>query len=151
LNPGSLGHPILCARPCLHVFYVCANGSACEFCHIPHAAPPKQLDKQRRESLRSMPPAESQALMLSAIWPKVSRTVGTAAALDRLAAACAWRGMEPAEPREHRRLLTGLRRMTVRHLLAVFTDVMQRHSAEEPRVAAELLLEQLLRPLRSSA
>mmetsp|Transcript_752 Transcript_752/g.2073 ORF Transcript_752/g.2073 Transcript_752/m.2073 type:complete len:104 (-) Transcript_752:172-483(-) len=99
-----------------------------------------------------MPLAESQALMLLVMWPKVlavSSTAPTLAALQRLAATCglAGRGHEPHEPREHRRLVGGLKRMTLRHLLVVFTDTMQRHAAEEPRLAAEALLEQLLRPL----
>ena len=35
-SAGSLGHPVLCKRPCVHVAAgrFCAAGSACNFCHL---------------------------------------------------------------------------------------------------------------------
>mmetsp|Transcript_58480 Transcript_58480/g.169683 ORF Transcript_58480/g.169683 Transcript_58480/m.169683 type:complete len:175 (+) Transcript_58480:93-617(+) len=36
-NGGSIGHPVICSRPCLYyTLGECANGDACAFCHMPH-------------------------------------------------------------------------------------------------------------------
>lgn len=151
LNPGSMGHPFLCGRPCLYALMGCANGPTCEFCHIPHDTPPRQLDKQRRSVLRSMPLEEAQALMIPIIWQKVveiTTDATTILALNRLVAACVVErpAEQPLVPRENRRLYAGLRGMTPRHLLAVFMDIMRRHEAHGPTWAAEALLDHLLLP-----
>merc|ERR1719424_1198448 len=54
-NPGSVGHPDLCLRPCLY-FAVgrCGNGQDCTFCHMAHPKRPLRLDKRHREMLKSM-------------------------------------------------------------------------------------------------
>jgi len=55
-NPGSMGHPDLCPRPCL--YYAsgnCINGNLCGFCHMPHPKRPVRLDKRHREMLKRMP------------------------------------------------------------------------------------------------
>ena len=38
VNVGSLGHPIACRRPCVHMMAHrhCRNGSVCGYCHFPH-------------------------------------------------------------------------------------------------------------------
>ena len=38
VNVGSLGHPIACRRPCVHMMAHrhCRNGSVCRYCHFPH-------------------------------------------------------------------------------------------------------------------
>lgn len=54
-NPGSLGHPELCVRPCLYFAAGrCVNGALCEFCHMPHPGRPAHLDKRHRELLKEM-------------------------------------------------------------------------------------------------
>lgn len=54
-NPGSLGHPELCVRPCLYFAAgTCVNGARCEFCHMPHPGRPAHLDKRHRELLKEM-------------------------------------------------------------------------------------------------
>ncbi|CAE7250050.1 unnamed protein product [Symbiodinium natans] len=55
MNPGSLGHPELCPRPCIYFRSgSCASGAKCGFCHMPHSRRPLRLDKRHRESLRRM-------------------------------------------------------------------------------------------------
>ena len=36
VSAGSLGHPVLCKRPCVHAAArrFCAAGAACDFCHL---------------------------------------------------------------------------------------------------------------------
>lgn len=151
-NVGSFGHPHLCGRPCLHTFSGCAHGLSCEFCHIPHE-PSHHLDKQRRVLMRGMPPEECQAMMMPLIAQKVLSINSTDSAMfafRRLVATCGVDGtaqQRSLEPREHRRLVKGLRGMTLRHLLTVFIDLMQRHGAEEARQAAQALLDTLLSAL----
>ncbi|CAE7888410.1 unnamed protein product, partial [Symbiodinium microadriaticum] len=56
VNPGSLGHPELCARPCIYVRSgSCTSASKCGFCHMPHSRRALRLDKRHRECLRRMP------------------------------------------------------------------------------------------------
>jgi len=55
LNPGSVGHPELCWRPCL--FFAqgkCENGLACVYCHASHPRRAAHLDKRNREVLQSI-------------------------------------------------------------------------------------------------
>merc|ERR1719506_676516 len=60
-----MGHPNLCSRAC-HYFAAgsCANGEACQFCHLPHSKRPVRLDKANRALLRNMSFAERASLML---------------------------------------------------------------------------------------
>ncbi|CAK8986746.1 unnamed protein product [Durusdinium trenchii] len=49
LNPGSVGHPEVCNRPC--IFFAagnCQNGEGCPYCHLDHAHRPPHLDKKQR-------------------------------------------------------------------------------------------------------
>lgn len=59
LNPGSIGHPEFCPRPCIY-FAVgeCSNGNQCEFCHLPHNKKPRRLGKRTRQHLESMSVSE---------------------------------------------------------------------------------------------
>jgi hypothetical protein len=51
-NPGSLGHPDFCARPCLYFAEgTCQNGDACGFCHLDHRKGMVHLDKRNRQIL----------------------------------------------------------------------------------------------------
>lgn len=144
-NPGTMGHErSLCGRPCLHFIQGCCRSEdACPFCHAPHARNPTQLDKRRREALRALPLEETQALMLPLVVQSARAaddTEETARLLDDLASVCHGRSSSPPD----RRIVSGLRRMTLRHLLAIFVDLMGRHGAKEPRAAAELLVEHLV-------
>lgn len=55
-NPGSLGHPDLCPRPCIYYRSgTCTSGAECTFCHMSHSRRPLRLDKRHREALKRMP------------------------------------------------------------------------------------------------
>jgi len=70
-NPGSLGHPELCLRPCLYFAQgQCANGNSCEFCHRSHPKRPSHLDKRHREMLKRMPFVESVSVALPVLREK---------------------------------------------------------------------------------
>jgi len=70
-NLGSLGHPELCPRPCLYFARgQCANGSSCDFCHLPHPKRPSHLDKRHREMLKRMPFAESVSVAMPVLREK---------------------------------------------------------------------------------
>merc|ERR1712183_521510 len=71
-NPGSLGHPELCPRPCLYFTAgACANGRGCEFCHWPHPKRPAHLDKRRREILKAMTFPQIIEIMCPILMSKV--------------------------------------------------------------------------------
>lgn len=71
-NPGSLGHPELCPRPCLYYpVGQCTNGSNCEFCHMPHPKRPAHLDKRHRETLKTMSFRECLCIMYPILKGKV--------------------------------------------------------------------------------
>ncbi|CAE8709597.1 unnamed protein product [Polarella glacialis] len=65
LNPGSVGHPELCPRPCLYVSAGrCENGEQCNFCHYAHSKRPSHLDKRNRALLKELPVSESLFLLI---------------------------------------------------------------------------------------
>lgn len=71
-NPGSVGHPEVCSRPCL--YYAagnCANGNACDFCHLLHDKRPAHLDKRNRDILQELPFDAVVALVLPVVREKV--------------------------------------------------------------------------------
>ena len=71
-NPGSRGHPELCARPCV---YVAKSGmcrvDSCKFCHMPHAQQPVKLDQRHRNLLPKLAPGDSVELFLEIFRGKV--------------------------------------------------------------------------------
>jgi len=70
-NPGSIGHPELCSRPCLYFAGgECVNGKSCSFCHLPHPKRPPHLDKRHREMLKRMPFAESVSIAMPVLREK---------------------------------------------------------------------------------
>jgi len=84
INPGSIGHPELCPRPCLYYpMGQCVNGSECDFCHLPHPKRPSHLDKRHREMLRQLPFNKCAALVLPVLTEKV-RAVDTSPETMRL-------------------------------------------------------------------
>ena len=51
---GSLGHPQLCRRPCVHIakFGTCPAGNECEYCHEMHTG--SKLRRSQRRLMRAM-------------------------------------------------------------------------------------------------
>jgi len=75
INPGTLGHPQLCCRPCVYLSVVgsCKNGANCDYCHEPHAGRVPKLDKQQRHLLRSLNEADTLGLLLPYLAEKASQ------------------------------------------------------------------------------
>jgi len=74
-NPGSIGHPDFCARPCLYYAAgasTCQNGNECGFCHMSHPKRPVRLDKRHREALKRLPFEE----LLLAVLPGLKEKAG---------------------------------------------------------------------------
>mmetsp|Transcript_71990 Transcript_71990/g.166696 ORF Transcript_71990/g.166696 Transcript_71990/m.166696 type:complete len:567 (+) Transcript_71990:97-1797(+) len=64
-NPGSMGHPQLCSRPCLYFrLDQCTKGSACSFCHHPHVQRIAHLGRRHRKMLEGLPFKERLTIML---------------------------------------------------------------------------------------
>lgn len=73
INPGSIGHPELCPRPCLyHMSGKCSNGQRCDFCHMPHDKRPAHLDKRHREMLKEISFADSVSVALPLLREKIA-------------------------------------------------------------------------------
>ena len=54
-SSGSLGHPEVCHRPCMHFLEgLCHHGSACTFCHLPHPEKRSKFDKKQRQLLKNL-------------------------------------------------------------------------------------------------
>ncbi|CAJ1344285.1 unnamed protein product [Effrenium voratum] len=80
-NPGSLGHPDLCPRPCIYFRTgTCASGAGCTFCHMSHSRRPLRLDKRHREAIKKMPFKK----VLKVIVPILSSKVQSLACSEKL-------------------------------------------------------------------
>jgi len=152
-NEGSLGHPQLCARPCL--FFAsgrCGNDMRCEFCHLSHPKRPPYLEKRHRDHLQQLQKPWAKALIMPIIERKVrafdeSREVESA--LARLLLACGSSESEAVEAVEDRRsrrdraLVTALQEMSLRLVIASLErSVLEQHEVEA-REASGALLAQL--------
>lgn len=146
-HDGSLGHPELCARPCL--FFAsgnCVNGSECEFCHLPHARV-TNLKRDLREHLRQMHPLCAKAMVLPIIEQRaleIDSSAGTAVALDRLLRACPCAGAPSMKKsRRDRALLGALHDLSLRLVLACLRRSVLLPGEHEAHLAAEALAHQL--------
>lgn len=74
VNPGSMGHPELCPRPCLYFARGnCSQGMNCDFCHLAHSKRPSHLDKRNRDLLKSAHFVEVAALTVPLIRDRAKR------------------------------------------------------------------------------
>ena len=72
VNPGSVGHPELCRRPCLHFTAgYCGHGSSCNFCHETHPQKAAKLDKRQREIMQNLHSKEAAALIFEYVKARV--------------------------------------------------------------------------------
>ena len=74
-QPGSVGHPDICRRPCL--FFNagnCTNGEACDYCHLPHDIRPPHLDKRQRVLVGNL--SEPQLLNLLLVYLEERAEIG---------------------------------------------------------------------------
>lgn len=102
-NEGSIGHPELCAKPCMFFASgVCSRSDSCGFCHFPHTGRPGHLDKRNRARLENLDPQSRAELLLPLIQSKlkaINDTQESRLLFHDLVAAC---GVDPlpGEPEE---------------------------------------------------
>ncbi|CAK0826291.1 unnamed protein product [Prorocentrum cordatum] len=71
-NPGSLGHPEMCVRPCLYFLQgQCTSGSECRFCHCQHPTRPVHLGRSHRKTLEAATADECFAICLPILERKM--------------------------------------------------------------------------------
>ncbi|CAK9020397.1 Uncharacterized protein SCF082_LOCUS14904 [Durusdinium trenchii] len=52
---GTVGHPVLCRRPCVRFMKgECTAGAACNYCHLQHEGLIMSLDKRQRQQIQNM-------------------------------------------------------------------------------------------------
>lgn len=74
-NPGSLGHPEMCKRPCVYISAYgtpCPNGDACGYCHFTHTERRTTLDKRQREFLRALGEGQLISVLLPHFQAKLA-------------------------------------------------------------------------------
>ena len=55
VNVGSVGHPMMCRRPCARfVKGECTSGADCNYCHLQHEGAIMSLDKRQRKQIQNM-------------------------------------------------------------------------------------------------
>jgi len=128
-NPGSVGHPEYCPRPCL--FYPsgkCTHGAQCGFCHLSHMKRPTHLDKRHREMIKNMPFAECASIVVPIMRSKVvamSMGQGMQGLLEALGHTC----MQPA-PTDTPALERALRALPFRTLTTILHRSVPAHAPE---------------------
>ncbi|CAE7669643.1 unnamed protein product [Symbiodinium sp. CCMP2456] len=72
---GSLGHPQLCQRPCVHIAKggSCSLGSACRFCHDVHRTAPLKMEKTQRQLMQTMRKEDVRTLLLPHIQNRLRK------------------------------------------------------------------------------
>eukprot|EP00434_Breviolum_minutum_P005585 symbB.v1.2.004925.t1/scaffold281.1/size241006/6 len=70
-NPGSVGHPELCRRPCIYFAQgQCRNSADCSFCHLSHAHRSATLDKNQRQTIKELSKHEFLSVLLRCLRNK---------------------------------------------------------------------------------
>ena len=127
-QPGSVGHPDICRRPCL--FFNagnCTNGTACEYCHLPHDVRTPHLDKRQRALVGNLSEVELMNLLLINLQARAKLGGFTFEALEVMEAlrerAGLLPGAEPEMPRIPRqcqsKLLYMMQKMSFQSLLGL--------------------------------
>ena len=72
---GSLGHPQLCQRPCVHIAKggSCFLGSACRFCHDVHRTAPLKMEQSQRELIQAMRQENVRTLLFPHIQKRLQK------------------------------------------------------------------------------
>eukprot|EP00438_Fugacium_kawagutii_P002015 Skav204962 [mRNA] locus=scaffold3912:37666:56591:+ [translate_table: standard] len=73
-NPGSVGHPELCRRPCIYFAAgQCRNSTDCNFCHLSHAHRSATLDKNQRQMIKELTKHEFLSLLVRCLRTKAAQ------------------------------------------------------------------------------
>jgi len=156
-NPGSIGHPDLCPRPCLFFAQgTCTNGTDCEFCHLPHPKRPAHLDKRHREMIKRMSLVQVGDMLLPILRDKIQGLQqdqgASLALLQDLATLCGCStALDDDRPQQRpssaeRLLLVALQAMSLRLLLTSM-----HRSIPSENSAARRQVDRLLNHLRVAA
>jgi len=73
-NPGSVGHPELCRRPCIYFAAgQCRNSADCNFCHLSHTHRSATLDKNQRQLIKELNKHEFLSVLLRCLRNKAAQ------------------------------------------------------------------------------
>ncbi|CAE7038908.1 unnamed protein product [Symbiodinium sp. CCMP2592] len=63
---GSLGHPVLCHRPCVYILKgsKCRQGASCQFCHHSQHSPVPKLDQEQRARVQGLSDEDLVSLLI---------------------------------------------------------------------------------------
>ncbi|CAK8992899.1 unnamed protein product [Durusdinium trenchii] len=133
---GSMGHPELCSRPCIHFMARnCEKGESCNFCHIQHPEKPVKLDKKQRTVIRALSARQLAGIILPSCRARLEATgIATGEEILSILEKLVQNrndAEEDAAINEHdlRHVRRTLQRMSVSSLLSVFTHQQWLHSA----------------------
>ena len=133
-NPGSVGHPELCRRPCLHFTAgYCGHGSSCNFCHETHPQNAAKLDKRQREIMQNLHSKEAAALIFGYVTARVHQAdiEGGQRLVDLLDVERKGADITCIHPRDLRHLRKTLSRLNLYTLLGIFTSKSSLYPQEE--------------------
>ncbi|OLQ02700.1 hypothetical protein AK812_SmicGene14412 [Symbiodinium microadriaticum] len=129
-NPGSCGHPSLCARPCI---YMAKNGAChvegCNFCHMTHDVPVMKLNQRQRYVLQRLDVKEKLDLILAAARAGLQRKgltyeAGSFIQLLEEASKHARQGLLRSHKKQVYDLRKALIRMSLADIIKTFEDVL---------------------------
>jgi len=119
-NPGSVGHPELCTRPCLYFAAGSCPKSECEFCHLDHKKRPARLDKRHRERLDRLSVSERIAVVLPVVIQRQEMTgLGTEQVQLLLSKLSTGEPVDSEKTKISRSLKSALEALSLRSLLTM--------------------------------
>ncbi|CAE7753887.1 unnamed protein product, partial [Symbiodinium sp. CCMP2456] len=79
---GSLGHPVLCHRPCVYLLKgsACRQGVSCQFCHHSQHSPIPKLDQEQRARVQGL----SEGDLVSLLIPHIREQAEAAGLLEQV-------------------------------------------------------------------
>ncbi|CAE7206660.1 unnamed protein product [Symbiodinium microadriaticum] len=126
-NPGSTGHPELCARPCVYIAKGGACNESCQFCHMAHEQAHLKLDQRARRLLRSLDAGQKLQLLLEVVQQRAqqqsispSLTVQVVHVLEQAIAEQTTRGELSSQRGDLRQLRRALQKMTLSSAVRYF-------------------------------
>ncbi|CAE7382396.1 unnamed protein product [Symbiodinium sp. CCMP2592] len=144
MSVGSLGHPIACRRPCVHMMKhrQCPEGSVCGYCHFPHPREVK-LDRVQRAMIHQLPYGSFLRIvaeMLKTKAPEVAKpAVWDAVHLLEEEAETAECFGAQTDVKAMKRFKKGLKHLNVLSLLSLAKRRCQDHVCEKlTQIAADL-------------
>lgn len=142
-SPGTLGHPEVCRRPCMH-FQLghCMNGSDCNFCHAAHREKAAKLDKKQRMLLQTLSNQEFSAMILQYVQQRLAPAseaakVAAADLIECLREKAAEASLPTLLEREQKNLQKTFARMNVSNLIGVLTHKFSKSDEDSyvPRIS----------------